>query len=313
MKLGGIKLLLVGLLTFTLAFAGVTGLAQQNYTLGLSVSTLNNPFFVSMKRGAKQAASELGVKLVTANGRNSVSDQMSDIENLISRGVDALLINPTDGQAIVPAVKEANKAGIPVLAIDRAIKGGEVAIYIASNNVTGGKMAAHYVAARLALQGNVVMLEGIPGTSAARERGRGFTAVMNGLEKIQIVASQPAGFAQNEGYTVMQNILTAHEDIDAVFAQNDLMALGALQAIGSAGRLDEMFVVGFDAIDPAIQAIEEGRLAATIMQQPSLMGALGVKKAVKYLEGNIEVEQGETKFIPVPLKFITKANLQLAK
>lgn len=313
MKTGGSKLI-VSVLVALLLIGGTTALVSaQDYTLGLSVSTLNNPFFVSLRDGAKDAAEELGVDLVVADGQDSVSTQMSDIENLISRGVDAILINATDGEAVVPAVEEANEAGIPVLAIDRGISGGDVAIYVASNNVTGGKMAAHYTAAKMALQGKIVMLEGIPGTSAARERGQGFTEVIDSLEGLEIVASEPAGFAQNEGYEVMQNILTAQPEIDAVFAQNDLMALGALQAIEGAGRLDEMFVVGFDAVDPAIEAIDNGRMSATIMQQPALMGEMGVEQAVQLLEGEVDVEEGETKFVPVPLKLITKDNLEMAQ
>jgi len=312
-KTGGSKLVL-SILMAVLLIGGTMVLASaQDYTLGLSVSTLNNPFFVSLRDGAKNAAEELGVNLVVADGQDSVSKQMSDIENLVSRGVDAILINATDGEAIVPAVEEANDAGIPVLAIDRGISGGNVALYVASNNVTGGKMAAHYTAAKMALQGKVVMLEGIPGTSAARERGKGFTEVVKSLSEVEIIDSEPAGFAKNKGYQVMQNILTAQPEIDAVFAQNDLMALGALQAIEGADREDEMFVVGFDAIDPAIQAVEKGRLSATIMQQPALMGSMGVKKAVNLLEGEIEVPEGETKFVPVPLKLITQDNLGLAK
>lgn len=313
MKTGGSKLI-VSVLVALLLVGGTTALVSaQDYTLGLSVSTLNNPFFVSLRDGAKEAAEEHGVELVVADGQDSVSTQMSDIENLVSRGVDALLINATDGEAVVPAVEEANEAGIPVLAIDRGISGGEVAIYVASNNVTGGKMAAHYTAAKMALQGKIVMLEGIPGTSAARERGQGFTEVIESLPELEIISSEPAGFAQNEGYEVMQNILTAESDIDAVFAQNDMMALGALEAIEGAGRSDEMFVVGFDAVDPAIEAIEDGRMSATIMQQPSLMGEMGVDQAVQLLEGEKEVEEDETEFVPVPLKLITQDNLDFAK
>jgi len=312
-KTGGSKLVLSILMAVLLVGGTVAFASAQEYTLGLSISTLNNPFFVSLRDGAKEAAEEHDVNLVVADGQDSVSKQMSDIENLVSRGVDAILINATDGEAVVPAVEEANDAGIPVLAIDRGISGGEVAIYVASNNVTGGKMAAHYTAAKMALQGKIVMLEGIPGTSAARERGQGFTEVINSLSGVEIVASEPAGFAQNDGYEVMQNILTAQPEIDAVFAQNDLMALGALQAIEGADREDEMFVVGFDAIDPAIQAIENGRMSATIMQQPTLMGRMGVENAVKLLEGEMEVPEGETKFVPVPLKLITQDNLGMAQ
>jgi ribose transport system substrate-binding protein len=159
-------------------------------------------------------------------------------------------------------------------------------------------MAGQYIAEKVGSKGKVVELEGIPGTSAARDRGEGFNAAMteSGLE---VVAKQPGDFDRSKGLTVMENILQAQPEIDAVFAHNDEMALGALMAIEAAGK--EIMVVGFDATDDAVKAVEEGKLAATVAQQPELIGALGIETAQKVLNGeNVE------EFIPVELKLVTK-------
>ena len=162
-------------------------------------------------------------------------------------------------------------------------------------------MAAEYVGKRLNGKGTVVMLEGIAGTSAARDRGKGFRDGLKKYPGITLVASQTADFDRAKGLQVMENILQAQKKVDAVFAQNDEMALGAVQAIGAAKRDKETFVVGFDAIADALKAVQGGKLAATIAQQPREMGRLAVEAAAKALGG-----QKLPKFTPVPLKLVTK-------
>ena len=162
-------------------------------------------------------------------------------------------------------------------------------------------MAAEYVGTRLKGKGNVVMLEGIPGSSAARDRGKGFREGLKKYPGITLVASQTADFDRAKGLAVMENILQAQKKIDAVFAQNDEMALGAVQAIEAAKRDREMFVVGFDAIADALKAIREGRMAATIAQQPKEMGRLAVEAAATVLKGG-----AVPRFTPVPLRLVTK-------
>ncbi|MBL7575075.1 substrate-binding domain-containing protein [Peptoniphilus asaccharolyticus] len=176
-----------------------------------------------------------------------------------------LLINPTDSDAVAAAVMNANQAGIPVITLDRASNGGEVLSHIASDNVAGGKMAGEHIIKLLEGKGNVVELEGIPGSSSARERGQGFNEAIEGSE-LQVVAKQTANYDRTEGLSVMENILQANTDIQAVFAHNDEMALGALEAIKSSGK--DIKVVGFDATDDAVKSVEAGELAATIAQQP---------------------------------------------
>jgi ribose transport system substrate-binding protein len=280
-----VVLMIVGLLS--VGFAG---------KIGLSVSTLNNPF-VELKNGAEQKAAELGAEISVVDARDNPAKQLNDIQDLIQKGVDILIINPTDSDAIVTAIEDANNAGIPVITVDRGANGGEVLVHIASDNVAGGVMAAEFLAEKISFKGKVVELVGIPGTSAARDRGKGFETKLEDYPDIELVAKQSANFNRAEGLRVMENILQAHPDIDAVFAQNDGMALGAVEALRAAGKLDQVVVVGFDAIDDAVKAVEDGEMAGTIAQQPALMGSLAVEKAFNYLEtGSV--------YIPVDLKVV---------
>lgn len=288
------------MVTGSLGFAGGQKEVEEGITLGLSLSTLNNPFFVTLKEGAEEKAGELGVKLIVVDSQDDPAREATNIEDLIQKQVDALLINPTDADAVVPSVKKANGAGIPVFTIDRGAAGGNIVSHIASDNVAGGKMAGEYLVKILGGKGKVVELEGIAGTSAARDRGKGFNEVAAANPDIEIVARQTANFNRAEGLSVFENILQAHPEIDGVFAHNDEMILGAIQAAEAAGRDDKILFVGFDAVDDAVRAVKEKKLAATVAQQPSQMGILGVQFATDYLNGKT-VE----KYIPVPLALVT--------
>jgi len=288
------------MVTGSLGFAGGQKEVEEGITLGLSLSTLNNPFFVTLKEGAEEKAGELGVKLIIVDSQDDPAREATNIEDLIQKQVDALLINPTDADAVVPSVKKANDAGIPVFTIDRGAASGNIVSHIASDNVAGGKMAGEYLVKILGGKGKVVELEGIAGTSAARDRGKGFNEVVAANPDVEIVARQTANFNRAEGLSVFENILQAHPEIDGVFAHNDEMILGAIQAAEAAGRDDKILFVGFDAVDDAVRAVKEKKLAATVAQQPSQMGILGVQFAVDYLNGKM-VE----KYIPVPLALVT--------
>lgn len=271
---------------------------NEEVTIGLAISTLNNPFFVDLEAGAKAKATELGVKLVTLDSQDDSATEMSNVEDLINQGVDVIMINPTDSDAVKSAVEAANKANIPVITLDRGANGGEVVSHIASDNVAGGKLAGEYIVELLGGKGKVVELEGIPGASAARDRGQGFNEAIGGTD-LEVVAKQTANFDRAEGLTVMENILQAQPEIDAVFAHNDEMALGALEAIKASGR--DIIVVGFDATDDAKAAVENGEMAATVEQLPKEIGSLGIETAVKILN-NEQVED----MIPVDLQLVTK-------
>ncbi|QDO82641.1 ribose ABC transporter substrate-binding protein RbsB [Shewanella psychropiezotolerans] len=289
------------LLTSAAALAlalGLTAPAMAQDTIALVVSTLNNPFFVSMKEGAEQKAEELGYKLIVLDSQNDPSKELSNIEDLTIRQVKAILLNPTDSDAASNAARMVNRAGIPLLTLDRGVTRGKVVSHIASDNVAGGKLAGDFIADKLGKGVKVIQLEGVAGTSASRDRGEGFALAVaaNGFE---LQASQPADFDRTKGLNVTENLLASKPDVQAIFAQNDEMALGALRAVRGAGK--DVLIVGFDGTDEGIAAVQRGLLSATVAQQPQLIGELGVETAVKVLKGETVSE-----FQPVPLQIISQ-------
>ena len=270
--------------------------------IGLSISTLNNPFFVTMRSGAQQAAKDQGVHLLVADAQNDSATQQDDVQNFVTQQVDAILVNPVDPKAIVPAIQAANQADIPVLCLDREASGGEVKTLIVSDNVKGGRMAGEELI-KLVGSGPVAQLEGIPGTDPARDRGHGFQQAIDDQSAVKLVASQTANFVRDEGLNVTENILQANPDIKGIFAQNDEMALGAVRALGGKAGTD-VKIVGFDGTAEALKAIQSGKMNATVAQQPDKMGSLGVQNAMKIIDG-----KSVPKKIPVKVKLVTKENV----
>lgn len=282
-------------ISISLAFGSI---ASAQDTIALAVSTLDNPFFVTLKEGAQSKAQELGYQLIVLDSQNDPAKELANVEDSLVRGAKVLLINPTDSDAVSSAVMTANQKNVPVITLDRGANKGDVVSHIASDNIAGGKMAGDFIAEKIGKNAKVIQLEGIAGTSAARERGEGFKQAVESNE-FEILASQPADFDRTKGLNVMENLLAGHHAVQAVFAQNDEMALGALRALQAAGK--NIVVVGFDGTEDAVKAVENGKLAATIAQQPEQIGALGVETAVSLLKGETVEAQ-----IPVPLKVISQ-------
>lgn len=279
--------------------ATLTSQAMAKQTIALVISTLNNPFFVSLKDGAKQEADKLGYNLLVLDSQNNPAKELANVQDLMVRGTSVILINPTDSDAVGNSVKIANQANIPVITLDRVAYRGTVVSHIASDNRAGGKLAGDFIAEQRGEGAKIIELQGIAGTSASRERGEGFKLAAD-AHKFKIIASQPADFDRTKGLNVMQNLLTVHPDVQAVFAQNDEMALGALRALQTAGKSD-VVVVGFDGTPDGVKAVEQGKLAATVAQQPELIGKPGVETADKVLKG-----QKTEPLHPVGLKLVTQ-------
>jgi ribose transport system substrate-binding protein len=285
------------------AGSSVAASGGGNQTIGLALSTQNNPFFVELKNGAQKAASDAGLNLTVVDAQDDPAKQISSVEDLIQKKVAVILLNPTDSSALAGAVQEANRAHIPVITLDRSVNGGEVVTHIASDNVAGGTAAAKFLAKALDNKGNVIELQGVPGTSAARDRGQGFDDEIKN-SGLKVIAQQPANFDRAQGLSVTENLLQAHPDVQAIFAQNDEMALGAVRALEGAKKTG-VLVVGFDGTPDGIQAVKDGKMAATVAQQPQMIGQLGVQSAQSVIKG----QQVEAK-IAVPLKLVTKDNAQ---
>ncbi|MGI5291281.1 D-ribose ABC transporter substrate-binding protein [Nonomuraea polychroma] len=277
--------------------------AGGDVKIGMSISTLNNPYFVQLREGAEAEAKKLGVTLTVTDAQNDASQQVNQVQNFTSQSMKAIIINPVDSDAAAPAVKIAERSNIPVIAVDRGVNGATVAQTVASDNVAGGKLAAEQLAKEIGEKGEVVLLQGVPGTSASRDRGQGFTEGIKAFPNIKVVAQQPADFDRAKGLDVMTNLLQSHPGVTGVFAENDEMALGAIKALGAkAGK--EVKVVGFDGTPDGLKAIEAGTLAASIAQQPALLGQQSVQNAVKAAKG----EKLEAT-LNVPVKVATKDNL----
>lgn len=271
--------------------------------VGMSLSTLNNPFFVQMKAGAQAEAEEAGIELTVTDAQNDASQQANQLQNFTGEGVASVVVNPVDSDAVGPAVRAANKAGIPVVAADRGVNKADTATLVASDNVAGGRLAAKALADKLGGKGEIVVLQGTAGTSAGRERGTGFADGLKAYPGIKVAASQPADFDRTKGLDVMTNLLQSNPRITGVFAANDEMALGAVKALGSkAGK--SVHVVGFDGTPDGLKAVGAGTLYASVAQQPGELGRIAVRNAVGAARGKTV-----DSVVKVPVKVVTKKNV----
>lgn len=271
-------------------------------TIGFAVSTLNNPFFVTMQTGVQSEAAKDGFKVLVENGNNDDSTQLNQVQDLIQQHVSAILLNPVDSSSLSSAVKLANKANIPVITLDRSVDSGKVATFIAANSVQAGKMAAQELIKALGGKGQVVELQGSMGTSAEIDREKGFDTEIATAPGIKVVAKQSANFDRATAMNVMQNILQAHPNINGLFAQNDEMALGALKAIQAAGKKN-IKIVSIDGEKEAIADVNNGTLYADIAQEPAVEGQLGVEYAKKLFAG-----QSIPSTVSTPLHLVTKGS-----
>ncbi|MBK6013584.1 substrate-binding domain-containing protein [Streptomyces sp. MBT53] len=293
----------------TVAIVGATSFLHNDSStsskpkLGLSLSTLNNPFFVQIRAGAQAEAKKLGLDLTVTDAQNDASQQANQLQNFTSSNYGAIIVNPVDSDAASNSVKAADKAKIPVIAVDRGVNKAAVDTLVASDNIAGGELAAKTVAEKLGGTGKIVILQGQAGTSAARERAEGFAKGLKAYPGIQVLAQQPADFDRTKGLDVMSNLLQAHPDVQGVIAANDEMALGAIKALGSkAGK--SVSVVGFDGTPDGLTAVKQGTLYASVAQQPSQLGKIAVDNALRAAQG----KKVETT-VKVPVKVVTQENV----
>lgn len=277
--------------------------AGNSVTLALSTQT--NPFFVELRDGAQAKADELGIELDIQDASDDAATQTDQLRNAETSGADVVIVNPTDSDAVGSAVQSLNNADIPVIAVDRSSNSGEVASFVASDNVAGGKQAAEALAAAIGEEGEILVLQGIAGSSASRDRGQGFEEGIAAFPNIKVVGKQTANFDRTEGLNVTTNLLQANPNIKAIFAENDEMALGAIEALGARAG-EEVKVFGFDGTADGLTAVEDGKMEGTIAQQPDELGARAVEQAAAILEGN-------TPEAEVPVEVVTVTNENVAE
>lgn len=271
----------------------------------LALSTQTNPFFVELRDGAQAKAEELGITLDVQDASDDAATQTDQLRNAETSGADVVIVNPTDSDAVGSAVESLNNAEIPVIAVDRSSNAGEVASFVASDNVAGGKQAAEALAEAIGEEGEILILQGIAGSSASRDRGQGFEEGIAAFPDIKVVGKQTANFDRTEGLNVTTNLLQANPNIKAIFAENDEMALGAIEALGARAG-EEVKVFGFDGTADGLTAVEDGKLEGTIAQQPDELGARAVEQAAAILDGETPEEE-------VPVEVVTVTNENVAE
>ena len=308
----------LGMLTAMLALTGCDawpgGQQQKTATtapVGLVVTSIDNPYFVEMVNGARAAAgAEPKLELsVQAPERGAVDPERQQqlVEGLIARRAGVLLVVPADSKQIIASIQSANRANIPFIVLDNDVdqglareRGVRVAAFIGSDNVAGGRLAGDYVKGQLPNGGEIAILEGVAGVQAANDRKSGFEQAVKRQASLKIVASQAADWDREKAYNATRAILVAHPKLKAIFAANDEMGLGAAKALTEAKRRD-VILVGYDATPDGRAAVLDGRMAATIAQQPKEVGRLGVEYARRVLRG--EAVPART---AVPLQVISK-------
>jgi ribose transport system substrate-binding protein len=261
--------------------------STENVRVGLTLFDMTLPFFVTLSKAAGEKATELGVELLAAHPATyAVAEQMSIIEEFVRQQVDAFIIAAADSKGIVPAVEKANQAGIPVIAVDVEIWGGEIACTVQTDNLKGAELAAEYIAERLGYKGKVVNIQGLLSSQASFHRSQGLHHVLDRYPDLGVVFEQEAGWNVAEGgQQAMAEALSAYPDIDAVFAANDPLLLGALQVVKAAGKLGQIIMVGFDAIPEVLVLIDKGQIDASVQQFPDRIGATAVAIALKAIHG----------------------------
>ena len=252
--------------------------------VALLVSTLNNPFFVDLRDGAQAAAKDLGVDLMVSDAQNDSSTQQNQAQNAQSQGAKAVIINPVDSDAASPAVAPLLSSKLPVISVDRSVTGEDVTSHIASDNVAGGAQAADELAKAVGEKGKVIILQGTPGAASTRDRGDGFKKEIKKYSGIEVVAEQTANFDRAEALDVTTNLMQSNPDVVGIYAENDEMALGAIQSLGSKAGVD-VKIFGFDGTEDGLKAVSNGTMVGTIAQQPKELGKKAVEAAVKAIKG----------------------------
>jgi len=276
-----------------------------NKSITFALSTQANSFMVQMREGAQKKADELGLTINFQDASDDSATQANQLANAAASDTGVVILNPTDSDAMATAVKQLTDANIPVVAVDRAVNNANIASYIASDNETGGKQAAKALSEAINGEGEILVLQGKTGSSASRERGKGFEEGLKDNPNIKVVAKQTAEFERAKGLDVTTNLLQAHPNVKAIFAENDEMALGAVEALGNkAGK--EVKVIGFDGAEDAVKAIKDGRMYASIAQQPVKMAEQAVIEASKLLKGETAMKEMQVEVVAVTKENVDK-------
>ena len=277
---------------------------KKAYRVGVTLLTKSHPFYQELESAMRATAAKHNITLKVQSAEFDMKDQQAQIENFITQRMDALVVCPVDSDTIGGAIKEANRAGIPVFTADIAANDGEVVCHIASDNVMGGRIAGQYMAKLLNGKGTIIIIDH-PKVMSVRDRTKGFVEAISGYPGIKIVARPPGDGERTTSMNVMENMLQSHPEITGVFAINDSTALGALSALRQAKRSD-IIMVGYDA-DPEAQTeiLKGSPLKADAVQYPREIGSTTILMVAKHLSG-----EQVPKRVPIKVGIFDKTSKQ---
>jgi len=274
--------------------------------IAVVISTLNNPWFVVLGDTAKERAEQLGYEATIFDSQNDTAKESDHFDNIITGGYAAILFNPTEADGSIANVKKAKEAKIPTFCIDREINSNDVAVtQILSDNYSGCVEMGQYFVKKMNGKGKYVELLGILGDNNTWNRSKGFHSVVDNYPNLKMVAQQTAEFDRTKAMEVLESILQANPDIDAVFCGNDAMAMGAYQALVAAGKAEKVMVFGFDGAKDVIDSISDGKIIATGMQFPKKMAQMAAEQADEYIKGKKDFP----KKVPVAVELVTQENI----
>ena len=309
------KLLLFTIMIMVLVLFSCKQKKQQNVSneesrgkgkIAVVISTLNNPWFVVLGNTAKERAEQLGYEATIFDSQNDTAKESDHFDNIITGSYAAILFNPTDADGSIANVRKAKGADIPTFCIDREINSKDVATtQILSDNYSGCVELGQYFVKKMNGKGKYVELLGILGDNNTWNRSKGFHSVVDNYPELKMVSQQTAEFDRTKAMEVLESILQAYPEIDAVFCGNDAMAMGAYQALVAAGKADKVMVFGFDGAKDVIDSINEGKIIATGMQFPKKMARMAAEQADEYIKGKRDFPQK----VPVAVELVTQENI----
>lgn len=303
-----LRYLLLIILLSPMACSNKKDTNDEQKKFAVIISTLNNPWFVVLGETAAEKARSLGYEANIFNSQNNTALESDHFENAIAAGYNAILFNPTDADGSVVNVKKAKAAGIPVFCMDREVNSTDAATsQILSDNYSGCVALGKYFVKKLNRKGTYIELLGLVGDNNTWNRSKGFHSVVDNYPDLKLVAQQAADFDRNKAMEVLESLLQAHPDIDAVFCGNDAMAMGAYQALVSSGKSDKVMVFGFDGARDVVESIREQKIAATGMQFPKVMATTAAEYADMYMKG----ERNFAQKMPVAVELVTQENVDL--
>jgi ribose transport system substrate-binding protein len=267
------------------AFASTPSAAQQKITIGVSLAQDDNPFYIAMLKGIRARAGELGWDVATVSANEDKVKQINGVQDLIARGVKGILISPIDAVGVNAAYDAAKAANIPIISIARGSTSPNQTLHVAMDEKQIGRDIAEWTAKAIGDEGKVAMLLGPSGAPTFRNLGDGYAEVMAKYPKIQIAFRSDGPLTRERGVKQAEDALVANPDLKAIYAANDDVALGAMQAVVAAGRTDKTIVTGMNGVPPALHAIKDGKLAMTVELNPVQWGKLGVDVLATYLKG----------------------------